>query len=967
MPIGRAQACADGSRLRDDSSRDGGNVGTAGTLKDRMIGRAAERELLAGLIRSTTRGHGAIGVVEGAPGIGKTTLLRAWVEQARAAGLPVRQAAGRELEQGRPFGVMISALDVFGTAADPERTAAAGLLSRPVRDSSSTASGFDDLRYAIVDALAAVIERLALSGPAALVIDDLQWCDASSLIVLDRAFRLTGELPLAVVCASRLHPRSAELAALMRTPEAARAVHVGLGPLDGRAVEELVQRIIGAEPGPSVMRQALRCGGDPLFISELITGFAREGMLHRNDRGLDLVGDQGSGPPPTISMLALRHLSMLPRTTVDVLLIAAALGSRFSVRDLAVAAGRGASQLLPELRHAVDAGLLVEDADDMAFQHDLVREAIYDDIGPASRRALHRQIAEALATDGAPAHKVALHFAAAAEGKDPVAAEWLLRAGRETAPRDPIAAVALLRRAVEVADGALAADRTRITLAQALAAAGQLRNAESLLRSVIDRSPDRAVQAEARAAFGEVLHLLGSFSAAADELARAAQSRTLPESLRARLFAHALMDRVWSGGRIDTSEGDDPRAALAEARRVGDRLAEFYAVMTEERIARHKGSLSEAVRFAREAGRIASAIGPDDEITHHEMPPVAILIDADLFDEARQMLRSAPAWNDDRGGAVQPQRHFQQMRCDLALGDWDDALADGDTGLRLAEGSGTVWSIDTARAQLALIAVRRDEPGRADTLLRAIRADARGSVPEATSLVAVTEAYLAVARGDRALARRLLGNAEGLLDDPLTLRGTAALLAQLYVLVDAREEIRRIVRCLEPLAAGAGVASLDGLVSFCAALAGDEVESLLRAVETLRGTRRAVDLASACEEAGIAATSAELLSEALGLYERFGARRDAARTLARLRAIGVRPGRRGRRRHPATGWASLTPTERRIAELIAEGLLYKEVAERLVISRRTVETHVSHIFAKLSLETRLELTRLVRQQIAQDS
>ena len=941
--------------------------GSRFTPMGRTIGRAAERERLAALVQSTTRGHGAIGIVEGAPGIGKTTLLRAWVEQARVAGLQTRAAVGRELEQGRPFGVMISALDIFGSSADAELQAAAELLSRPVRDSSAAASGFDDLRYATVDALAAIVERMALAGPAALVIDDLQWCDASSMIVLDRAFRLTGELPLAVLCASRPHPRSDELAALLRTPEAARAIHVVLGPLDGHAVEELVQSIIGAEPGPSMMRQALRCGGDPLFITELITGLAREGMLHRSDRGLDLIRDLGSSPPPTISMLVLRHLSMLPRTSADVLLIAAVLGSRFSVRDLAIAASRSASELLRELRHAVDTGLLVEDANGMAFQHDLVRDAIYDDIGPASRRALHRQIAEALAKDGAPAGKVALHFAAASEGKDPVAAEWLLRAGRETASRDPVAAIFFLRRAVELTDDALAADRTRITLAQALAAAGRLRDAESLLRSLIDGSPDPAVEAEARAAFGEVLHLLALFSAAADELARAAQSPALPETLRARLFTHSLMDRVWSGGPIDTGEADGPRAALAEARRVGDRLAEFYAIMAQAGIAQGKGSLREAVRLAREAGRIASAVGPDDETTHHEMPPVSVLIEADLFDEALETLRSTPAWNDDRGGAVRPQRHFQQMRCHLALGEWDEALAEGESGLRLAEDSGTIWSVDATRAQLALVSARRDELGRAETLLGAIREDAGGPTYNARSLVTITRAYIAAAQGDRSLARQLLGSAEGLLGDRGALRGAGALLAQLYVLVNAREEIHGIVRCLDPLAADAGVASLDGLVTFCDALADDDTESLLKAVEMLRGTRRLADLASACEEAGVAANSADLLSEALGLYERLGARRDAARTLARLRAIGVRPGRRGPRRHPATGWRSLTPTERRIAELISDGLLYKEVAERLVISRRTVETHVAHIFAKLSLGTRVELTRLVRQQIAKGS
>ena len=937
--------------------------------KDQAIGRAAEWELLAASIPRTVAGQGAIAVVEGPPGIGKTTLLRQWVEQARAAGLRVHQAVGRELERERPFGVMISALDVFTASPDPERQAAAELISRPIRDGSAVDAGFADLRYAVVDALAVLIERAALSGPTALVIDDLQWCDASSLVVLDRAFRLTGEIPLMVLCACRPRPRSAELAALLRAPEATRATHIVLGPLGRQAVEELVETVIGAAPGPSLIQQATRCGGNPLFIVELIMGLARERMLHPTSSGIDLTRNAGSSPPPTVSMLVLRHLSMLPSATIDVLLIAAALGSPFSVRDLALVTGRRASDLFPELRPALDAGLLVEGGDEIAFQHDLVRDAIYDDIGPAPRRALHRQIGEALATAGGPARRVAQHFAAAAEGKDPVAAEWCLTAGREVAPRDPVGAVGLLRRGLELTDDARAADRIRITLAQSLAAGSQLRDAESLLRSLIARGPELAIEAEARAVLGQVLHLLGSFTAAADELAAAAESPALSARSRSRVFAQSVLDRLWGGGALDEASAHAATRALAEATHTNDRLGRFYALMAQLTIARGRGSLRDAVRLAREAGAIVSAVGPDDEITHYEMPPVAILVDADLFDDALAILSSAPAWNDDRGGAVQPQRHFQQMRCHMALGDWDNAIAEGETGLALARISGTGWNIESVRGQLALLLARRDELERATALLADVgTTDDADDAHGRPLIVALTEGYIAAARGDLLSARKVLMSPGGQLQEHgSSLRECASLLAQLYVMAGARGEIPGIVRLLTALAAGGGVPSLDGLITLCAGLAEEDARSLLQAVEILRRTPRAMDLAAACEEAGAATRSPELLAEALELYERFGARRDVARASARLRALGRRPGRRGPRQRSSVGWASLTPTERRVAELVAQGLLYKEVAARLVISRRTVETHVSHIFAKLSVGTRLELTRLVHQEVAQGS
>ena len=103
------------------------------------------------------------------------------------------------------------------------------------------------------------------------------------------------------------------------------------------------------------------------------------------------------------------------------------------------------------------------------------------------------------------------------------------------------------------------------------------------------------------------------------------------------------------------------------------------------------------------------------------------------------------------------------------------------------------------------------------------------------------------------------------------------------------------------------------------------------------------------------------LEQALGGYERAGAERDAARLRSRLRELGVRPCHWIRAERPASGWDSLTDSERRVADTVAEGLTNREAAERLFLSRHTVDFHLRQIFLKLGIRSRVELTRLVLQ------
>ena len=155
---------------------------------------------------------------------------------------------------------------------------------------------------------------------------------------------------------------------------------------------------------------------------------------------------------------------------------------------------------------------------------------------------------------------------------------------------------------------------------------------------------------------------------------------------------------------------------------------------------------------------------------------------------------------------------------------------------------------------------------------------------------------------------------------------------------------------------------LTGTALRCQGLLERDPEVLLAAVDAMAQGSRPLELALACEDAGAALAGTgrvdaglPLLERALGIYERLEAARDLDRTQARLRGLGVRHGRRGRRARPQLGWESLTPTEERVVDLVAEGLTNPQIGERLYVSPRTVQTHLAHIFAKLGISTRAQL------------
>jgi DNA-binding CsgD family transcriptional regulator/tetratricopeptide (TPR) repeat protein len=902
---------------------------------------AALRELLQAARRSR---EGRIAVIEGEVGIGKTRLLEEVLGSAEARELYVLRGSADELARERPFGPLVEALDLTPESRDADARELGELILGTTAPNAVRVEA-PDVRFRVVEGLVAMIERMAWERPLLLAIEDLHWADPSTLLTLRRMTQRLVHSPLALIGTCRPHPRPAELAALLRAlPD--DGVHLRLGALETEAARGLAAALLDAEPGRRLAQHLDGTAGNPLFVVELIGALGDEGALRLADGRAEV---SEAGLPPTLRLTILRRLSFLPQGVLDTLGAASALGSSFSVDDLALLLERSIPDLLGPLREALDAGVLRGDGDDFRFRHDLVREAVYGDLAAPIRAGLHLQAARALAAAGRPAAQVATHFALGAPAGDRDAVGWLRRGAAETAPRAPAVAARFLRRAVEIAP---ADDPERLALqvdlARSLLWSGDLAEAERMARELLAEGMDADGAASLHYAIGRALAYQGRLGDAIEHGERALAEGGLTATDRARLLAELSHRRLLSG--------DVPGAARAadEATAYDDPVARWTALCARAWAAAADGELARASQLAAEAVAIAGP-RPADPVARIQprLYEAFVAIHRDRLGEAEERLRSGLALAEELGATWAPPLHHAGLAVlQWHAGAWDDALAEAETSLALADELDTrVWK-PAAYGVVAQVAFHRDDFGRAEDALRETAAEP--ATLEARFWgggLAVVRARLADARGHTPAALDVLAEhwpAARRLGPLGDWRETGPEIVRLALVAGRRGLAAEVTRTLESLPAVRELPAAAGAALLCRGmLDGDDV-TLRRAEEKLRGGARPLEYARAAEAAG-------LLREAVRVYEELGATRDAARTDAALRRAGVRRGSRGGRKRPSTGWESLTPSEQRVASLVAEGLTNPQIAERLFLSRRTVETHVSHALRKLELSSRVHL------------
>lgn len=881
------------------------------------VGRADQVRAVLGAVRTVAAGHGGRVLVEGEPGAGKSALLAVVTDEAARLGCRVLTGAAGELEQPIPLRAV---LDCFET--------------------DLATGGGGEAAAQVADALTEHLTGLCRTSPVVVVLDNLQWADKASTVVWDRLGRAAGRLPLLLVSARRTGPGGAK---------GARAVL--LGPLTREETAELVGNLIGVPAGPRLLRRMTSAGGNPFYVRELLAALVRARAVETS-AGVAELAPQPADAPPLVIRPITEQLGSLQRDTPEVLRIAALLGTDFSVPELAALLGRPPNELRRALDEAQSAGVTEpagEDPGHLRFRHPVVRESLYASMPASLRPALHRQAAESLAGAGADVRRVAGQLLPARACFDRWCADWLVRNSEALLRRAPAAAVELTRYAL---DRAPHADPHRPHLEETLTTGTFLLRrpgSAQLVRDLRERTADPGRRESLTLML--VLDLIheGRAEEALSEVERGERAPGHAGFPGLRAFL------LWAVQRYEEADSAAQRIVAPSHAPPHHPLAQAYARYTRAVLMTRPEAGEDAlaeVELGLRAARLSEHA--TDVTVGLTLTGAGLLAAAERVGEARQWVLTARSVAEAAGAdGLLPRVDAAAATIDYLTGRWDDAL---ELLGQAREPSADPWVPVSAHGLAALILISRDRRERAKDHLAAVEA-----VPEGPATPGLQASWLL-------LARALLAEREG---DPyralallLPAQATAAghhLLPDVVRLALAAGDPARARAAAAVLGAEAGQA----VAQRCRGLLDNDPEPLLAALAhhertgpSLHLAQTAEDLAAVLVVRGDAEAARAHLNRAVEVYQGLGAEWFIARADARLRALGVRRGRRGERRRPKSGWGALTPTEVKIALLVAEGRPNPGIAAELLLSPRTVQTHVSHILAKLGLRSRTEIARI---------
>jgi len=911
------------------------------------VGREAENDILARALEDARAGRPGCTLLAGEGGVGKSRLLHEAAAAARRAGLGV--AAGRAaISAPAPFSLVAEALRSWlrGHPHPPMRSAfdrGLRLILPEWEAPSGGEAGLDggQLRLLAMEATVRLLRGVAGPGPGmVLLLDDLHAADPDSLETIRylAAARIGG---LAIMAALRPAESAVadELVRALRGDDVATVVE--LEPLGHRATGDLVRHLLAAAPPGELVADVLaRTDGVPLLVEEVVDAHLRGGSVvidggHARWRG---------GPlalPQSVRGMVAARLEQLPRPGQDALLALAVIGVPEPAGLLPAVAGTDERAVAEALRGGVDAGLLTTSAGVIGFRHDIIREAILDTAVPQIVTAMHRRAADAL--DGGPATaRRAAHLAAAGDG-DAAAGLFAAAAAGELAAHALLGAEGLARRAI----GLAAAPATRAAAADALAAvlAAQGRWAEAL-------DIDEATVAG-----------IGDSADRRQRMAAAALEAGYPERAAACLARGddgLPLSRVLAG-RVALVRGDAVTA-----------LAEADAVLAQR---------------ADTGTRLA-----------------ALDIRARALDYLDQRAAAREAWSAQVEEATAAGRTQDRLRALFQLGKQEFFAGGRPARLReaaeVAAAAGALLELSWAEETLAIALTLQGDPAAALEILDA-------AVPRARELRLDQLGFLLVAQAGalsftRPDVEAIFAEAEAVAPAPDLLVFTTSIRADIALQHGRWDEAIALFRQSDEMAAAMpGGAPVDGSCYLVWALAAagraDEARAVLRQAEALPDLARwyprpvmvaagralldgdadGVDAAIAAAPGPMPFSVATMriisalvlgggarirwLREAVDIYEasRATAYRERARRLLRDAGGPVPRRRTAAAAVPAELAASgVTAREAEVLRLLGEGLSNADIAAKLFLSVRTVETHVSSLLAKLQARSRGQLTAI---------
>lgn len=357
-------------------------------------GRTAELARLRVGLRSLAGGAPTRVLVLGEQGIGKSRLIAEALSLDAVAGLVLHTGRAVELHADRPFGALIDALDLHSDSAQSDVAAVARLMARALRR-----SGDAEQREDVVSRIVALVTHFTQTAPLALVLEDVQWADRFTVMTLARLSIECAELPLGLFLTRRVLPVSAPVTELLENPLTSFE-HIDLDAFDPEVIALMAHDFLGAAPGPRLQQQIDACGGNPTLLLGLLNGWRRAGVLRVAG---DAIDTDSVVPPQDMRPAVLARIERLTPRCQDLLTVAAVFERAFGVATLAAIARSSVIDVLADLREGLAARLLIEVAGLLNFQHQLVREILYEATPTTVRAELHRQIADALrAARGSP-------------------------------------------------------------------------------------------------------------------------------------------------------------------------------------------------------------------------------------------------------------------------------------------------------------------------------------------------------------------------------------------------------------------------------------------------------------------------------------------------------------------------------------------------------------------------------------
>ncbi|MFG1931487.1 AAA family ATPase [Mycobacterium sp. NPDC048908] len=906
-------------------------------LRGRSVAMA---KALTALDRAARTGQGALVVISGEPGIGKSAVLRSVVEQASRAGFKVGSGKAEQNDQIAPGAPLLVSLRSGPTPLLPG-------------DAFASLAPLYDQPLWLVDRISALLEELAVHGPVLIAIDDVQWADRLTRFALRvLPARLAGS-PVVWAVTSRWLPRDPLDELIAGIDDAATITRIELGPLALADIDGIAADLLGTEPSEQTRKLLGGVGGNPFWAVQVIEGLAR-----RHQRGQD-AGDLHT----ELSVGVRARVAGLSGPAAALIRLAAVWGRAITLADAGHLLGSlSEAQLALLAREGVDNGLLGSVDGEVFFPHDLVREAVYADIPPGDRRALHRACARFIVGDGRSALAAAHHFSACATRDDEEAVLALEEAARECMVSMPDQAAELAKQAFALTTEGhplwlLAGERTVETLVNVQRDGEALAVADRLLAATDEAETIAHIELQACRALwlaGECAQMERRASAA---LAIASVSAVARAQLSA---AQALAaSRTQSAARAETMA----QAALAEGHRLSDTYSQRLAVVALIETARNEGRHRLALDRFSDLRRLSDSA--------YEAEEIRTLQHLDRYDDAEAMLAKIREAHQDADSQA-PAMLYAQMWQDHNLGRLDAAEAGARTLLRLSDETGNYGFRLNARMVLAAVASYRGEFARATEFLIPVSAD------ETVPRLRLMQGWLKASAGDYQAGLVILGP---LLDgieefrDPWPWSPPWMRVLARIGLDGGDPEFARKAAHIADLAAqrNPGVPTLEGTASHIHGFLSDDAALLANAVGILRESPRPLLLADALRDLGStllardrAREAVDALVEAAEIYQRIGAEAGSHTVAKLLRSHGIRGVRINPPvPRPPTGWAALTPTERRVVELISSGHTNRSAAAELGVSPNTVNTHLRAVFRKLDVKSRVQLTIAHREHTSE--